>query len=402
MEASMNPKRTRNIFILFTITYMIGYINRVNYGAIITEMVAATGTSKSLLSVALTGSFFTYGIGQAISGICGDRLSPKRLILCGLIIMSAMNFLLPLCTTPALMTVVWCINGFAQAFLWPPMAKMMCMYVPERDFQRGVVYISWGSSYGTIIIYLIAPLIIQISSWKSVFFFAAVCSAIMAVCWQIFCLDTPAGQKNTVRKAPLSGKGLRFSPLMLCIVLATVIQGALRDGVTTWVPSYISETYNLSSVVCFFSGVVLPLFSILCLQISSRLYERVFKNPLQCAGVFFLIGTVSVALLLPISGNNAPLSAILSAILTGSMQGANLLLVSMIPSFYRKYDRVATMSGFLNACCYAGSAMSTYGLALLAEGIGWHFTLEIWLILAIIGAVLCFSSISSWKKTWEK
>lgn len=49
--------------ILFGLTYMVSYITRTNYGAIITEMQSATGYSKSLLSMALTCSFITYGGG---------------------------------------------------------------------------------------------------------------------------------------------------------------------------------------------------------------------------------------------------------------------------------------------------------------------------------------------------
>lgn len=67
----------RSISLLFFLTYMVSYITRTNYGAIIAEMEVATDMSRELLSMALTGSFITYGIGQIISGIIGDRFSPK-------------------------------------------------------------------------------------------------------------------------------------------------------------------------------------------------------------------------------------------------------------------------------------------------------------------------------------
>ena len=74
-------KRKINAFVLlFVATYMISYITRINYGAIISEIRSQTGISKSLLSMSVTGSFITYGIGQIISGIFGDRISPKKLV----------------------------------------------------------------------------------------------------------------------------------------------------------------------------------------------------------------------------------------------------------------------------------------------------------------------------------
>ena len=66
--------------LLFAITYMVSYITRTNYGAIVSNMVEQTGYTKDLLSMALTGSFITYGTGQIVSGILGDRFSPKKLV----------------------------------------------------------------------------------------------------------------------------------------------------------------------------------------------------------------------------------------------------------------------------------------------------------------------------------
>ena len=63
---------------------MVSYITRINYGTIILEMERATKISRSLLSMALTGSFITYGTGQVISGFLGDKISPKKLVSCGL------------------------------------------------------------------------------------------------------------------------------------------------------------------------------------------------------------------------------------------------------------------------------------------------------------------------------
>ena len=36
-----------------------------------------------------------------------------------------------------------------------------------------------------------------------------------------------------------------FSPLVIAIMVAIALQGMLRDGVTTWMPSYISEVFNM-------------------------------------------------------------------------------------------------------------------------------------------------------------
>ena len=57
-----DKKQISKFATLFMLTYMISYITRINYGAVISEMERATAFSKSLLSMAVTGSFITYGL----------------------------------------------------------------------------------------------------------------------------------------------------------------------------------------------------------------------------------------------------------------------------------------------------------------------------------------------------
>ena len=130
MQKLTSKKEINRISILFALTYMVSYISRINYGAVLSEMEATMQVQKTLLSMAVTGSFITYGIGQVVTGICGDWFSPKKLIAFGFVLTAMMNGLIPVCQTPTQMTLVWSVNGFAQAFMWPPMVKMIIKKLP--------------------------------------------------------------------------------------------------------------------------------------------------------------------------------------------------------------------------------------------------------------------------------
>lgn len=86
------------MMLLMAFAYMVSYLTRINYGAVISEMVASTGIGKVALSAAVTGSFITYGAGQIVSGFFGDKIQPKTLVLCGFAVTVAMNMLIPFCT----------------------------------------------------------------------------------------------------------------------------------------------------------------------------------------------------------------------------------------------------------------------------------------------------------------
>lgn len=394
-----DKRQINKLALLFAVTYMTSYITRINYGAVIAEMENVTGISKSLLSMAVTGSFITYGAGQIISGICGDRFSPKKLVSCGLILSTLMNLFIPLCRNPYQMLAVWCVNGFAQAFMWPPLVRLMAALLSAEDYKKTTVKVSWGSSCGTILVYLISPLIISALGWKFVFFFSASCGVIMIFVWNKFAYEIQTERKKPAPERKTSGRVL-LTPVMIGIMFAIVFEGMLRDGVTTWMPSYISETYNLSSRISILTGVVLPVFSIICFQITSRLYRKKLTNPLLCAGVIFGAGTLSALALLLFSGHNAVSSVLFLAILTGCMHGVNLILICMLPSFFEKYGNVSTVSGVLNSCTYIGSAISTFGIALLLENFSWKYTIFTWLLIGLAGTVLCLISVKPWNRSF--
>ena len=397
LRKSVNRNSAAAVTLLFAVTYMISYITRINYGAIISEMVSATGFTKAQLSMAMTGSFITYGIGQIISGICGDKFSPKKLVTLGLIITVLMNLLIPICKNPYQMLGVWCINGFAQSFMWPPLVRLMSALLSDEDYKKASAKVTWGSNIGTIAVYLISPLLISLFGWKSVFIFSAICGAVMIFIWNRYSYETGATATKTEVSRNNTGKSSLFGIVMIGVMAAIILQGMLRDGVTTWMPSYISETYNMSNAASILTGVVLPLFGIICVQAATKLYIKKFTNPMMCAGIFFFTGALSALALSFITGENAAFSVLFSALLTGSMHGVNLILICMIPPFFKSQGNVSTVSGILNSCTYIGSAISTYGIAVLSENIGWSKTLLVWLLIALLGTAICAACVKPWK-----
>ncbi len=397
MNHITNAKR---LTLLFALTYLTSYLTRINYGAIISEMVFSTGISKPFLSMALTGSFITYGIGQIISGALGDRVRPKLLIRTGFIITVIMNTLFPFSPNAYVMTAIWCVNGFAHSLMWPPLVRMMTALMTVDEYKAATVRVSWGAYIGTILVYLCSPLIIESFGWKYVFFISAVCGAVMLVLWQLLAPDviSEKRQVSDVCSSGISSKSIFVSPALILIFFAIICQGALKDGVTTWMPSYISETFKLESSTAILSGVVLPIFSILSTQAALTLHSKALKNPVVCAIVIFTLGSLSALVLALFSNSLAVLSIVFSAALTGCMHGVNLMYISMLPAYFKSVGKVSFASGLLNSFSYVGSAVSTYGIAVLSESRGWSFTITAWLVVALLGTAASILALRPWNK----
>ena len=116
----------------------------------------------------------------------------------------------------------------------------------------------------------------------------------------------------------------------------------------------------------------------------------------------FAPGFVAAFLLWLMPNGNAGVSVFLSALITGCMHGVNMILVSMIPPFFKKFNRVGFISGLVNSCTYVGSAISSYGIAWIADKSGWNLVILFWTIAALCGTLLCLMRIKPWKKFVRK
>ena len=397
MKKLIQEKNVKLLIMLCSLIYFISYTTRINYAAVLLEIVKTQNITKAAASMALTASAVTYGAGQLISGFLGDKIKPKYLIFTGIITASLMNMLIFFAKNPTSMTVIWGINGFAQAMLWPPLVRTLTDMLTASDYKKASVTVSIASSVATIAIYFIAPLFITFLNWRSLFLATSLCGFITSFIWikgfnilykrrEDYKPENFSFGKLENEKKKISGKVYVF---LMFVMLAIAMQGILRDGITNWMPTYISETFNLGSAISILTGIILPLFSIASYKTASFINRKLIKNELTCATVIFLTGMVSAFILYINTSYNAILSVILSAIITGAMHGVNLMLITMLPPYFAKYGKVSFVSGILNSCTYIGSALSTYGVAVQADNIGWNITLLSWGIAAAAGTAFC-------------
>lgn len=387
--------------------YFVSYVSRINLGAVLVEVVNSGFAEKKTAALALTVCSVTYGAGQLVSGYLGDRFKPQNIIFIGFFITAAMNISVGMLNTGYLLVGVWAINGFAQALMWPPLVKILSSRLDSEAYKKACVKVSWGSSFGTVAVYLTAPLIIKFFSVRAVFTAGGVAAIVMALVWKFtFEHHKPfAVTENTACESKMpeaqstTPKFDAFSvTLLVSVMAAIVLQGALRDGVTNWTPSYISDMFKLDSSVSILTGVVLPVFSVISFSVTSFINRKLIKNEMLCSAAIFGIGAVSALLLVLVGNKSVAVSLLLLALLVGCMHGVNLILVCMIPAHFAKYGKVSLVSGIINSSTYVGAALSTYGIAVFTDAYGWGKTIALWSAIAFSGTLICVSLCGKWQK----
>ncbi len=390
----LNSKHARLLTLLCAVSYFVSYLTRTNFAAIITAIIQTGIIEKTAAGMVTTVGFITYGVGQLISGWLGDRINPKKLMFVGFITTAIMNFIIPFCPNGYAMCFVWGVNGFAQSLMWPPMVKIMSTAMDTDTYNKSCVSVTFGSTLATISIYLLAPIVISFFDWKAVFYITSVAGMVMSAIWYISItkIEKMSGLTYVLRTGDKAKKKKNYSiyGMLLVVTMAAIcLQGCLRDGVTTWVPTYISEEFKLGSEISILSGVGIPIFSLVSIKVVSAFYNKMGKKPFKCTVILFIVAAVCCAVLTALSGISVILTIILTGLIVACMHGINLILVCYLPAIYADADSVSSLSGTLNFMTYVGSALSTYGFALLSEQFGWGGTIVSWLAISALGAVMC-------------
>lgn len=396
-------RMTTLLFVLCWIAYFTSYLGRLNYSSAMTVMIKETVLSKSQAGFISMTYFFAYGIGQLLNGFLGDKVNPRKMIFLGLSISGAANLIMGCFADFGIMAAVWCINGYAQAMIWPPIIRIFAEMLEEKTKLRFCINIISTQALGTLASYLLSAAVIYLNGWNGVFFAAAALLIAAALLWDIkfrkiekFSMEfgiedgTKDGIKSSSRKVNqvpflsiLTGSGI------LVILIPVIVHGVLKDGVTSWVPTYISETFLTSPALSILVTTVLPVINLTGAYAAQYLYRKWKKQETKTAACFFLAATVSLLCLWLFGSKSLLLTVILLSVITASMMAVNTIFVNLLPLRFERAGRVSTVSGFLNSMAYLGCAISTFTIGIMVQINGWKNTILSWLGITFLALIIC-------------
>ena len=203
-------------------------------------------------------------------------------------------------------------------------------------------------------------------------------------------------------KVPEEQKTVSFARLfaeapLVLILLAIILQGTLRDGMTTWMPVYMKEVFGMSSAKSILSAAALPVFGVFSTLFASILLSRL-KSEVFTAALLFGAGMIASTAMLPFYDNAPAMCILMMTLITGCMHGVNLMLISRVPGRFTGFGKVSTVSGVLNAATYIGSSLSTYGFGAVADRAGWLTVILLWAAVGLLGAVLMLAARRKWDR----
>jgi len=395
--------------IICPLIYFASYLTRKNYGIVMEAVIASEGIAKADAGLVETLALISYGVGQVISGVLGDKFRPQRVIMVGLASTTVCNLLMPFCHELVLREIIWFINGFAQSMLWPPLVRIMSATMDSKTYSKVCANVNVAGIFGTILLYLSSSLVwmkISEDGWRYTFYSSAFLCLIILVIW-IFSFRKISGDSRIAfeKKEKAEKEKAKFPVRLILgsgivfIAIAIILQGMLRDGITDWVPTFIRETFSIGSDKSILMAVALPVLGVISLKLVGWVNEKFVKEEVRGAAVTFIMSLVCVGLLFFFYDKNQYFTLALSAVSVGCMHAINFFLICIVPVKFEKYGMVSTMSGIINSLTYVGSAAALYGFGFISDHTdNWRACIGAWCVIAAAGIVFCFIAIPQWKK----
>ena len=392
-------KENRIIFICW-LAYAAAYVGRLNFSASIVAIISDLGIDKAQAGLVSSFFFFAYGIGQLVNGILTKHYNSRIMVFAALLISSAINVSLPLCSSVAVMKYLWLINGCVQSVLWTTLIKTISEFVSDKKMPTAILVMSTPNTFGTFAVYGLSALFVKFFNWRVTFYTAAVIMTVTAVIWFVL-YGNEKGTQIAQAEADSSHKSVRTKAFTLCVVaiaISGIANGFIKDGINTWVPSLLYEEFGVSQSFSILLTLLLPLVATLSAGVAKKMHEHIASHSAMNLALYVISAALCCGILFFLKIHNIILIMLCFIAASAVMAMVNNVITSMFPLDNRKLMGSGFAAGLLNTFCYAGSAVTSYSLGAVSERGGWNPVFIIMLAVSAVAAAISFAGMAADRK----
>ncbi len=396
-----NKRESRSFFVFLWLMYATVYMTKSCFSSAMAAIVAEGSLTLSQTSFIASAFYLVYTPMQILGGIYADRYSPEKLITVGLLGGAAANLVIFFNQNYYVMLFAWMFNAAIQFALWPSVFKIMSSQLVRSDRSRMVFYMSFGTTGGLIMAYIVSAFL---THWQYNFLVSTVILLADAVVLMLYCKHlNPLLKKDRdvvpAGKIPGSGKsaGMGTARLFLVSGLFTVLPAVLlramvENGSKTLSPTMLMQCYagisptigNLLNIFILVAGLLGTVLA------KALLYPRLVKNEVAAIFVLLLIAAPFVGVLVFVGHIPAWLVLFCLCMVSMALTGTHFLTQHYTMN-YVPYGKNGTVAGIINTAASAGVCL-LFLLSLVAENAGWNAVAVIWVAMILISATcICIS-----------
>ena len=378
-------KKAVIIGIICIATYMINYYLR-NLLSVMTPALLETGKYTEAHIGLLSSTYMVlYAAGQLVNGILGDRLSPKKMVLIGIITASLATVAFPVTPYPAIQFIYFAALGFGLSMVRGPLMKIISENTEPNQARTICVFFSFASFAGP----LIASLFAMASNWVWGYLIAGIIAVSVAVAAFIGLNTLEHKGVITYRSSKGEGFGALVSVFKIekfgfYMVIACLVEIA-GASVSFWIPTYLTDAlaFPKDTANFIFSGIstcrsFMPFVAL-------AIFRAIKEKDIPMMRVTFCIAAIMFACMLFAPNRYVSILFLLLALMAMSCTSA-LLWSIYIPSL-GKTGKVSSVNGILDCTGYIAAALANLLFANVMANVGWNTVFLLWSSIGIIGIV---------------
>ncbi len=390
----MTKKRTSQnvIIVMCWLLYSMAYLGRYSYNANKELIIANYNLTEDAIAGLVESAFFlAYGIGQIINGIFCSRYNKKWIFPIVLTLSSVVNLAVYFGVPFYTIKYLWFINGLLQSCLWSSIISVISKTVDDKHMKWALILMSTTTCVGTVAAYSSSSLFVYLDNYKLSFLFGAVVMTLLGLIW--FKIYSPELEiykpKEEVENSKNSAKSKSGSLIILMILLGffAVLHNFIKDGLTTWMPTILKNSYNLRDEGSILLTIVLPLLGIFGAIIVIKINQYI-KNFTLLISLLFAVSAIGMGSIVYFANIPITIFVICFAVVVCMMHGINNITNSLAPLKLRDKVDSGKMAGIINGCCYAGSTLSSYGMGKIADLGNWQLVLDILFYMSVFSLVV--------------
>jgi len=371
------------------------------------------GWSKTDIGLVFSVWYWAYAFGQLVNGIITDKIGGRKAIMIGAVATILLNYLFG--ATPwggvlSYFIMIWCINGYFQAFGAPSIVKINANWfsLTERGTFTGIF--GFMIQAGRLGINFLGPFVMATYGWRYAFFLPPLVTFTVLIATFFMVRDNPedCGFKNFVKygeggteepdeKPPELSyifKKVFTSKILWIISGAYFCTGVVRHGLDAWFPRYMQDVHGLALTGKEFLGaiVIVPFSAVLGSIIAGWCSDHLFhgrRGPIAAIMYFMQFALLIVFLKFP----HPYIASGLYVILQIFINGPHSLLGGAASMDFGGRKAAGAASGLIDAWQYigAGTLGAGFFMGFLIDKFGWNAWFYTLLGGALVGGLLMAS-----------
>jgi len=363
-----------------------------NVLGVVTPQMKAEGLSEAFFGTVSSIYFISYGVGQLVNGILGEKIKARNMIFFGLLLGGISNIIFSnLIEYEFIAYIAYGCTGFFLSMIYAPLTKLSAENNEPIYASRCCLTYQVTSNLGSPA----AGVVVLIGAWQTVFNVTSVFMILVAIISLLVYLNlekkgvityTQPKKEQESKNKPKNLTKVLIKRGIISMSLIRVLYNIVSNTLLFWLTLYMVEYLGIAeNVAPSIYSLVTIIFVIS--PFSSMFFYELMKRRLKVSmGISYLVSCLcflsAFFIKLPI------LNVVLIAFGIFSAQtGACVVSTVYCPSF-RDIGMVSFSAGFLDFMSYMSSAIFSSVFASVITNIGWQNIIVICACSMFLGAFL--------------